>query len=405
MNPATGNAAHPATGNAANSATDPVANSGRGGRFPPNDIISLLDVNRRYNLAESTAKDLSAGELFDLVGAERLRAIPLGYGSSRGLAELRAIIGERGGVPVDSVLTTTGVALGLAMLALELCRSGDEAVLVGPCFPPSRDGLLAGGGRVRHAALRFEDSYRLDVELIASHLGPATRLVSLASPQNPGGVTATPGEIDLLLAAMARAAPEAYLFIDETYREATYGDHPQIPSFAPRHPRIITGASVSKAHGAPGLRVGWLTSHDHALLERLATAKMNLVISGSPLNEALAAGLLRNQEAVLAPRRAMLARAMEIMDAWMAANAGLVEWVRPHAGALCCVRLRPERFGDDAVGAFWNVLPAADLQLAEGTWFGEPRRTMRLGFGYLPLDTLPAALEALGTVLRERCGA
>ena len=53
------------------------------GRFPRNEIISLPDVNRRYNLAESTAQDLTFGEILNLAGgAATLSELKMGYGSS-----------------------------------------------------------------------------------------------------------------------------------------------------------------------------------------------------------------------------------------------------------------------------------------------------------------------------------
>ena len=105
------------------------------GRFPYNEIISLLDVNRPFNLAESTSQDLTFGELLDLAGLESLRKLKLGYGKSAGSTELREEIAKASKVPVDQVITTQGTALGLFLLAFEVCRPGDEAVLVTPCFP------------------------------------------------------------------------------------------------------------------------------------------------------------------------------------------------------------------------------------------------------------------------------
>lgn len=84
---------------------------------------------------------------------------------------------------------------------------------------------------------------------------------------------------------------------------------------------------------------------------------------------------------------------------WCAAERERIEWVRPDAGALCCVRLRTDAFGEAAVSRFWESLPEHDLQLASGTWFGESDRVFRLGFGYLPPQKLTAALTALATVL------
>lgn len=369
------------------------------GRFPYNEIISLLDVNRPFNLAESTSQDLTVGEVLDMAGLEHIRDLKLGYGKSAGAEALREAIAEACNVPAGQIVTTQGTALGLFLLAFEVCRPGDEAVLVTPCFPPSRDCLLGAGVDVREVRLSFENGYRLDLDQIEAVLSSNTRLVSLASPQNPSGVQTSLADIERLLALMEKRSPQAILFIDETYREATYGEHAAIGSFAALDPRIVTGASVSKALGAPGLRTGWLTVADAGLRARLTVAKMNTVISGSVLDEALAAALLRNRDAVLASRRCLLAGAIEELAAWCERERERVEWVRPDAGALCCVRLRHDAFDASAVSRFWDVLPGQDLQLACGTWFGESDRVFRLGFGYLPSARLGQALDALTSAL------
>ena len=374
------------------------------GRFPYNEIISLLDVNRPFNLAESTSQDLTVGDLIDLAGLERIRDLKLGYGTSSGSAVLREAIADSVGVSPDQVLTTQGTALGLFLLAFELCRSGDEAVLATPCFPPSRDCLLGLGAEVREVALSFDDGYRLDPDRVAAVLSDRTRLVSLASPQNPSGIQVPRIVIEKILALFDKRCPDAILFVDETYREAAYGGDAVADSFASLGPRIVTGSSVSKALGAPGLRTGWLTVPDSGLRARLSVAKMNTVLSGSILDEALAAALLRHREKVLAPRRDLLAGALAELSVWCETERRRIDWVRPDAGALCCLRLRPDVFGDRAVARFWDMLPGHDLQLASGTWFGENRRVFRLGFGYLPAERLQPALTALSLVLDATAG-
>ena len=369
------------------------------GRFPYNEIISLLDVNRPFNLAESTAQDLSVGELLDLPGLQNIRDLKLGYSKSAGATALREAIADACKVPVEQIITTQGTALGLFLLGLESCGRGDEAVLATPCFPPSRDSLVGAGVTVKEVKLSFEDGYRLDLDRVEASLSPKTKLMSLASPQNPNGVQTSRSDIEKLLALLAKRSPEAILFLDETYREATYGTNPALESFANLDPRVVTGASVSKALGAPGLRTGWLTVADPDLRSRLTVAKMNTVISGSVLDETLAAALLRNRELVLAPRRRLLASALEELATWCAGEQKRIEWVRPDAGALCCLRLHPDALDATAVARFWDLLPRYDLQLASGSWFGESDRVFRLGFGYLPPERLAPALAALSSAL------
>jgi len=370
--------------------------SGWQGRFPRNEIISLLDVNRRYNLAESTAQDLTFGEIMNLAGGvAALSELKMGYGSSAGLPRLRAGIAAFTGVQPEEVITTQGTALGLFMLAFELCRPGDEAIIATPCFPPARDSLVAAGVALRECRLTFDRGYQLTAALLEPLLNERTKLVSIASPQNPSGVRTTPTEIKAILELMRIKAPAARLFVDETYRDATYGDEPSPQSAATLDDAIITGGSVSKAHGAPGLRVGWLTVRDSRLRERLAIAKMNIVISGSPLDETLAAAILDNREKILSVRRSLLANGLSKVATWINNQKGSVDWVKPDGGALCCLRLNPDAFDVAGVDRFWSALPKSELQIGDGAWFGESSAVLRLGFGYLSIDVLPAALDAL----------
>lgn len=372
----------------------------RAGRFPRNEIISLLDVNRRYNLAESTSQDLTFGELVALAGGlSALENLNLGYGSSAGSPRLRAGIAGLTGVDAQDVITMPGAAHGLFLLGMELCGPGDEAAIASPCFSPSRDALAGTGVTLRECRLAFDDGYRLTAQALAPHLNSRTRLVSLATPQNPSGVRTPLHELQAIAEMVRRLAPQAYLFIDETYREATYGEEPTPESAARLGPNVVTGASVSKAYGAPGLRIGWLTVPDVGLRERLTIAKMNSVISCSPLDETLAAIVIENRDQVLQPRRKLLAGGRDMVKTWVASRSDRLEWVEPDGGALCCLRLRPSVFDREGVRQFWAALPDAELQLGDGAWFGESSSVFRLGFGYLPPERLSAALAALSTVL------
>lgn len=192
--------------------------------------------------------------------------------------------------------------------------------------------------------------------------------------------------------------------IDETYREATYGDSQAALSMAGFSERILTTTSLSKCHGAPGIRFGWLTCNDSELLEQLALAKMNTVISCSVLDEMVGFHILRNSQNILGERKVLLQKGVTIVENWIQRNTEFIEWVRPNAGALCCVRLRPDVFTDAEVNNFYSHAGNAQIQLASGEWFGEQKRVFRLGFGFLPLPLLEQALSLLEDTLRKTKG-
>jgi len=361
--------------------------------FAPTAMTALIDRPVRYDLAESTCPSLRPGELAE---PAELMDVVLGYGTSRGDADLRALVAARTGVEPGQVLVTVGAVAAMFLLAQATCAPGDRVLLATPCFPPALsvpEGLRA---RVDAVPLSFDDGYRLPVDAMADALTPRTRLVSLASPQNPAGVRFTEAELRALLDAVAERAPEAVVFVDETYRESAYGDA-AIPASAASLPRVVTCSSLSKAHGAPGLRIGWLTTTDADLYERLREAKFVSAIACATVDEFLGARVLQRADEVLAPRARLLRRALDELLGWTRDQP--VEIVRPDGGAICCLRLPTDRFSADAVGEFYARLGKLDARVAPGSWFGAEDRVFRLGFGYLPPAEFSAALDRLGDAL------
>jgi aspartate/methionine/tyrosine aminotransferase len=367
-------------------------------RFPANEIISLVGAAPRYDLAESVGPDLMLGEIVDAAG---LSGMPLAYGTAAGDPKLRRMIAQAHGLTADDVVITMGGMHALFLIAFILCGRDGEAVITTPVFPPTRDCLLAVGASVKTLPLAFAHRYQPDLARLRALLSPSTRLVSLASPQNPSGVAIPARTLREILAAMADVCPQAWLLVDETYREAAYGNDAIAPSALALGPRVISIASLSKCHGAPGLRLGWAITRDPALREQLVLGKFNSVISCSPVDEALALRVLADRERILAERRRRLAKGLARVAAWIGSNGALVEWVRPDAGALCCVRLKPDTFDEEAVARFYAALAENDVRVACGSWFGDEARVFRLGFGLPPAADLDAGLAALSTALRE----
>jgi aspartate/methionine/tyrosine aminotransferase len=366
-------------------------------QFPASPITALIDDKPLYNLGESMGLDLTVAGLLGPQGVAGLADVKLGYGTSAGDPALRALVAARHGVPEDQVLITTGAAAALFLLAL-LC--GDGEIVVGqPCYPPGLHALRGIGAQVVTVRSRFDDGYRIDLGAFAGKLSPRTQLAMFSSPQNPSGVTITDSEVEQMLAAMSHTCPEALLLIDETFREATYGDAPPAASLAGRSPRLLTCASLSKPYGAPGLRIGWLTVPDPALYEQLRRAKFNSSLSCGTLDEWLAAKLLSRADEVRAARGAFMAGARGIVERWIEAHTGELRWLRPEAGAFCCMQLDPGTFGPPDIDRFHTYLARHRTQIAPGPWFGDSARIIRLGLAYEPADKLENGLDVISAAL------
>ena len=263
-----------------------------------------------------------------------------------------------------------------------------------PSFPPARTVPAAVGLRVVEVGLSFRDGYRLDLDAMAAALMPRTQLVSLASPQNPSGVRFTETEVRDLLAVVDDRAPHAMVLLDETYRQTVFGDAKVPASMAGLHPRVVTTSSLSKSHGAAGLRVGWLTSTDPTFYESVRRAKFNTMVCGSTVDELLALEVLRRQDELLASRREFLTAALDTLERWAADQP--VDLLRPDGGALACLRLRdadPERFH--------AALARRETRVGRGSWFGESDDVLRVGFGHLSAAEFTEALDRVAAALAE----
>ena len=362
---------------------------------------ALEETDVGYDLGRSTSNNLSFGEILDDGLVAELREANVGYGATSGNHALRAAIANNVGVHPDHVLTTNGAIGALHLAVFCLCDQGDEVVTVTPGFPATFDIIQALGAVMRPLPIYFDDSYAIDIDRLATLLNERTKLVLLVSPHNPSGVTNSLHVMASILAIMRERSPEAYLLLDETFREAAYGADRAEPSGATLSERVLTVSSLSKAHGAPGLRLGWITCSEPALLAHLKIGKGKTAISSSILDERLAARILVSADHILGDRNARLGVALGCVEEWVAKNADLVEWVRPDAGALCCIRLKQSVYDDADVEGFYRLAAQRQINMASGDRFLDERRVFRLGFGALPLARFQRALEALEDTCRS----
>ena len=86
-------------------------------------------------------------------------------------------------------------------------------------------------------------------------LSPATRLVCLASPNNPTGTILTRSQLEQLLEMLPA---QALLILDEAYGE--FVDRPDYPDgldYVKAGHRILLLRTFSKVYGLAGLRIGY----------------------------------------------------------------------------------------------------------------------------------------------------
>ena len=262
----------------------------------------------------------------------------LPYGDHRGAERLRALVAAgSGNLRPDDVLVTAGAAAGLFIINSALLEPGTHALICSPNYATNLETPLAIGADVERLELRFEDGWQLDLERLAQRLRPDTRVVSVTYPHNPTGSTISAEQLGALVEIVDNH-PVARLLVDETYRDLAY--ETPLPMATSLSPRALGVSSMSKTYGLPGLRVGWLTCRDEALMETFLAAKEQIFITGAVLDEELTARVLERRHVILPSIHERVASQLAVVREWIESNETF-EWVEPQAGAVCFLRFEP----------------------------------------------------------------
>ncbi len=298
-----------------------------------------------YNLAESSVRDRTLGEL----GIE-FGDLALPYGDHYGNPDLRALIAEQSGTDVgaDDVLVTAGAAGALFVISSSLLEPGDHMVVGFPNYATNYETPIAIGANVEEHVQTFDGNFSIDVDKLASQVTAETRFISLTCPHNPTGVMFSRRELDQLIHIAEQN--DCWLVVDETYREMAYGE--PLPVAADLSDRAISVCSMSKTWGVPGIRVGWLITRDPDLMETFISAKEQIGITGSVLDETVALQTLQQRKTLLPLIREEIAQGLTIVSDWVQ-NEPMLEWVRPDGGVTCCVRIPGA--SDDQMRHFYEV--------------------------------------------------
>ncbi len=164
----------------------------------------------------------------------------------------RQKIGDFFGLKPNEVLFSDGTDEGIHVLVQTYVEPGEEVVMPWPTFPMYRFYAEVAGATPVRVDLR-EPDLSFPTEQLLAAIGPKTRAVLIANPNNPTGGAIG---LDTIETVLQRAAGAAVL-IDEAYFEF-YGV--TALDLLPQYPNLFVSRTFSKTYGLAGLRMGCVLS-------------------------------------------------------------------------------------------------------------------------------------------------
>ena len=378
-------------------------------RSPVREIFKRMDLGSIYSFAGG----YPSADTFPLEDIRRATDIVIQkygakafqYGATQGVPELRQVLSERYGVPLERIQVTTSSQQGIDVCTRVLVDPGDVILTSNPSYLGALQSFCSYRAEVVGVSHEPDlDSFRKAyVEAIEAVLAAGKKLKFLymiPDFQNPSGETLSLEE-RLVLVELA----EKYDFLiveDSPYRELRYegSDVPTIYSLSPD--RVLHLGSFSKIL-APGFRIGWILGAPN-LLDMIYVCKQSLDLCPPIFDQYLAAELMGSglldanlvkSIALYKSKRDLL---LSLLEEYMPEG---VSWTHPEGGLFLFLTL-PEGF--DTI-AFYDKALDAGVAYVAGSFFhvdrSMARNTMRMNFSFMTHQKITEGVKLLAGLIKS----
>jgi histidinol-phosphate aminotransferase len=166
------------------------------------------------------------------------------------------IVAQHFGLQTEQVLLTNGVDEAIHLMCAAFLDADDEALICTPTFFMYDVSVQMMTPHLKK--IQADETLEFPFERFMAAITKKTKLMIVASPNNPTGAVVSREH----LLAIAAAAPQAALMVDEAYYHfdgaTTMGDLATVPN-------LIVARTFSKAYGLANLRIGMLAGNAELL--------------------------------------------------------------------------------------------------------------------------------------------
>ena len=221
-------------------------NSYKGGKAKLNNVKKVIKLSSNENPYGPSPKVI---EVLDTKNINNdLHRYPEIDGSS-----LREVISKNFSIDVNRIILGSGSDEILLFAALAFCQDGDEILHADHGF--EMYSIVSNVVGAVPKKIQEDENFNLDIKNLISQTNEATKVIYIASPNNPTGTYLTRTQ---LVKLMNNISTNIIVVIDGAYVEyVEKDDYDKGFSLADEYDNIIITRTFSKTYGLAALRVGW----------------------------------------------------------------------------------------------------------------------------------------------------
>lgn len=371
--------------------------------FQTERFFAKHEFSAPYLLCSSDCESLTIAELLEMGNfhPDSLATLRLGYTESQGSPTLRKrIASQYRNIKPDQVIGLAAPEEGVFLTMHSLLEAGDHVVVLTPCYNSLLNIAEHIGCRVTEWSLQETHDpaggfgkWQLGLDRLRQLVSARTKLVILNFPNNPTGYLPSAAEWQEIVDIVARQ--RAWLFSDEMYRGLEYRKDAILQAGCDLYDRAISLAGLSKVHGLPGLRVGWLALQDETLREQISTWKDYTTICSSAPSELLGEIALSIEDKLIERSQSIIRTNLATANSFFQRWDSFFQWNQPQAGSVAFARIRNGSAKEFAE----QLLAEQGVLLLPSSVFRFGDQHLRFGFGRV---NFPEGLGRLGQYMERR---
>ncbi len=348
-----------------------------------------------YLLSPSDCQPYHLDELLKLADEQSLKewhSLSLGYTESTGNPILRQEISKLyTNTTADQMIVCTPVE-GIFITINALLGKGDHIICAFPGYQSLYQVAESIGCEVTKWKVQQKgDKWVWDLNSLKDAIKNNTKAIIINFPHNPTGSLITKDEFKDIIDLCRKNG--LYLFSDEMYWYLENNPQDRLPAACDIYEKAISLFGMSKTFALPGLRIGWIATHDQKLLQKIGAMKDYTTICSSAPSEMLSIIGLRAKDTIISRNLEIIKLNIKAYIDFFDAHKDMFTWIPPQAGSTAFPQINSgnaEQFCHEAV-------TKAGIMILPSTVYDYGNSHFRVGLGR---KNIPEILSVFGDFLK-----
>jgi aspartate/methionine/tyrosine aminotransferase len=365
--------------------------------FKLDNYYQKYGYRAKFQISSSSVQPLTVDELFALDSTliQKLGTLRLSYPPFEGVDELiNEVCTLYETMLPEHIRVMHGAEEGIFTFMNVALSPGNHIIVQFPVYQSLYEIAKSIGVSVTYWVADENNNWKFDINFLKSSISENTKAVIVNIPNSPTGSTFNIKEWQEVISICKES--NLILFSDEVYRYSEFNADDVLPSACDVYENAVTVSDISKTFALPGLRIGWLASHNTELIEACNQFKTYTTITVSSVTQLLAAVALKNKDFLIKRTRRICHDNLQLLIEFIRKNSTLFYLDEPRAGTTAFVKIL---FDEDVEAFCLDLYDQKSVLLLPGNKMDYDNKHFRIGLGIAGLRT---GLDLLQEFIDER---